>query len=229
MPYLTPDSAPSTTICRTIVIPDDLKWKAIVNGALSELFKSWNFEKDGDLTPQETADFFYQMWSDFHESECAVSPFMGEVRTTASPNIPSKWLACRGQALERTDYPDLFAEIGTLYGGSFGGSTVFNLPDLRDKFIMCWPDLGDPLGATGGVANVTLTTNQIPAHSHNELSNLGANTFGSAGGTSRVLLSSSSAPSNNTIQKTGLEGGGASHTNIPPYLYLQAIIYTGVP
>jgi hypothetical protein len=76
MPYLTPDSAPGTTICRTLVIPADTYWLAIVNGALSELCKKWNFEKYGELTPEETAEAFAVMFDDFLASECEGAPAM---------------------------------------------------------------------------------------------------------------------------------------------------------
>lgn len=49
----------------------------------------------------------------------------------AGSSAPSGWLLCRGQAVSRTTYADLFAVIGTTYGTG-DGSTTFNLPDLRE-------------------------------------------------------------------------------------------------
>jgi hypothetical protein len=70
MPYLTPDSAPEDTVCRTLEIPNDQMWLAIVDGALSELLSVRRFEKFGTATPAETAERFEQMFSAYLASEC---------------------------------------------------------------------------------------------------------------------------------------------------------------
>jgi hypothetical protein len=70
MPYLTPDTAPSDTICRSLVIPNDWRWISIVNGALSELMYERRFEQFGTATPEETAAVFQVMVDDFLVSEC---------------------------------------------------------------------------------------------------------------------------------------------------------------
>ena len=44
------------------------------------------------------------------------------------------WLLCNGQAVSRTIYSELFATIGTTYGNG-DGSTTFNVPDYRGKFL----------------------------------------------------------------------------------------------
>ncbi len=49
-------------------------------------------------------------------------------------DIPDGWLHCHGQAVSRTEYSDLFAAIGTVYGAG-DGSTTFNLPDFRGSFL----------------------------------------------------------------------------------------------
>ena len=47
---------------------------------------------------------------------------------------PGGYLSCNGAAVSRTTYADLFAVIGTTFGAG-DGSTTFNLPDLRDRYI----------------------------------------------------------------------------------------------
>lgn len=54
-------------------------------------------------------------------------PFAGNV-------VPEGFLICNGAAVSRTDYANLFAAIGTLYGAG-DGSTTFNLPDARDRVL----------------------------------------------------------------------------------------------
>lgn len=79
-------------------------------------------------------------------------------------------LVCNGQAVSRTDYADLFnwATDQGLMGSLFGtgdGSTTFNVPDVRDRFLAA---SGGSLshGSTGGAAQRTLTQNELPSHSH---------------------------------------------------------------
>jgi microcystin-dependent protein len=52
----------------------------------------------------------------------------------AIANIPSGYLLCDGSSLLRSSYPGLFTAIGTIYGSADGSH--FNLPDLRDKFVI---------------------------------------------------------------------------------------------
>lgn len=56
-----------------------------------------------------------------------IVPFAGTV-------VPDGFLVCNGAAVSRTDYANLFAAIGTLYGAG-DGSTTFNLPDARDRVL----------------------------------------------------------------------------------------------
>lgn len=70
MGYPTPNSIPTERICRTIQIPDDPLWLAIVNGALSELLDIRNYEAYGTLTPEETANQFALMFGDYLDSSC---------------------------------------------------------------------------------------------------------------------------------------------------------------
>ena len=58
----------------------------------------------------------------------------GDIKIQTTSTIPSGWLLCNGAAISRTTYAKLFAAIGTMYGAG-DGSTTFNLPDLRDRFI----------------------------------------------------------------------------------------------
>ena len=77
------------------------------------------------------------------------------------------YLIANGASLLKSDYPELFAIIGTTYGSS--DSNHFNLPDLRGRTVVgVKSDDSDfaSLGKTGGAKSVTLTVNQIPSHTH---------------------------------------------------------------
>lgn len=59
---------------------------------------------------------------------------IGVVQAFAGNTVPNGWLLCDGSAVSRTDYAELYAVIGDIYGAG-DGSTTFNLPNLVDKFV----------------------------------------------------------------------------------------------
>lgn len=90
-------------------------------------------------------------------------PYVGEIRMFAGNFAPAGWMFCEGQLLPISENEVLFQLIGTSYGGD--GESTFALPDLRGR-VPIHQGNGFTLAETGGVENVTLTVNQIPAHSH---------------------------------------------------------------
>src|SRR5438105_14985281 len=91
------------------------------------------------------------------------SPFIGEIRMFAGNFAPVGWAFCNGalMAIDQTDA--LFTLIGTTYGGD--GQTTFALPNLQSR-VPVHVGPGFALGQAAGAETVTLTTSQIPAHSH---------------------------------------------------------------
>lgn len=59
---------------------------------------------------------------------------VGTICWYAKDDIPSGYLKCDGSAISRSNYSALFTVIGTVFGTG-DGSTTFNIPDLRAKFI----------------------------------------------------------------------------------------------
>ena len=86
-----------------------------------------------------------------------VLPFAGSV-------APQGYLLCDGSAVSRSEYADLFAAIGTVYGAG-DGSTTFNVPDLSGRVIIGVSE-SHVLGSTGGEASHVLTDSELPAHVH---------------------------------------------------------------
>jgi microcystin-dependent protein len=95
-----------------------------------------------------------------------VLPPIGSMLMYGGAAAPQGWLLCQGQSLLRSDYPDLFAVIGTTYGSV--DATHFTLPNLTGRM---------PMGAGVGIDGVTrgmgwtggqmvLTVGNIPTHSH---------------------------------------------------------------
>lgn len=87
---------------------------------------------------------------------------VGTIIDYAGNAIPEGWFFCTGQALSRTQFADLFAAIGTIWGAGDGVST-FNLPDTRGR-VLASPD------AMGGTpANrITIATTTIGSGAGNQ-------------------------------------------------------------
>lgn len=128
---------------------------------------------------------------------------LGTVLAWAGPNsaVPTKYLLCDGQAISRATYAALFAQVGTAFGLGNGSST-FNVPDMRDKFVM-GASVTNVLGNTGGSNDVTLSANQIPTHNH-------ATTVDAAG--SHTHTGSASNAGTHTHTADAIPGGGHTHS-----------------
>lgn len=85
----------------------------------------------------------------------------GTIMMYGAAAAPDGYLLCNGAAVSRTTYADLFAAIGTTFGAG-DAATTFNLPDFSNRFPYGGGDLGD----TGGTNTVTLTTDELPSHTH---------------------------------------------------------------
>jgi len=47
--------------------------------------------------------------------------------------IPTGWIICGGQAISKSDFPELFQVVGLTYGAGDPDGTTFNVPDLRGR------------------------------------------------------------------------------------------------
>ncbi|HWD07583.1 MAG TPA: tail fiber protein [Actinomycetota bacterium] len=152
------------------------------------------------------------------------TPYVGEIRMFAGNFAPVGWMLCQGQLLPISDNEVLFNLIGTTYGGD--GIDTFALPDLQSR-VPVHVGPGFSLGQAGGAESVTLTTSQLPAHSHvpqgaatgNQSSPAGAVW---AGGTRLYTV----PPANSPMSPVALQGSGGSqpHDNMLPYLVVNFII-----
>ena len=90
----------------------------------------------------------------------------GVIEAYAGSTAPEGYLLCNGQAVSRTTYAYLYAKIGTTYGAG-DGSTTFNIPNLNGKVVVGKDSSNfSVLGGTGGSINTTLTSANMPAHTH---------------------------------------------------------------
>ena len=218
MAYLTPNSLPADTICRVLFIPNNDEFLANVTGALQILTFADSFVQFGSLTPDQTAEAYMPMFDQFcfNQGACRV---IGEIIAYAGPTSPdSRWLLCDGSSLLRTDYPDLFTVIGTVYGAADG--THFNLPDLRGRAPIAAGSgpgltprsLGDSLGEETHV----LSVGELASHVHTT-------------GNSAILGTSAPPPfdalgPNPLTAVTGSTGNDDPHNNMQPSLAINYLI-----
>ncbi|MGM3274834.1 phage tail protein [Ralstonia sp. 24A2] len=96
------------------------------------------------------------------------TPYIGEIRLFAGNFAPAGWLLCQGQLISIADNETLYMLLGTTYGGN--GQTTFGLPNMQGRLPIGQgqgPNLTNRvIGQSIGVDSVTLTINQIPAHTH---------------------------------------------------------------
>ncbi|MFV3406244.1 MULTISPECIES: phage tail protein [Pseudomonas] len=92
----------------------------------------------------------------------------GEVRLFAGLYAPQNWGFCDGSLLRISNYPALYALLGTTYGGD--GVATFALPDLRGRIPVNQGQgnglTNRPFGSFGGSETVTITNDNMPAHTH---------------------------------------------------------------
>ncbi|WP_449219717.1 phage tail protein [Tistrella mobilis] len=93
---------------------------------------------------------------------------IGLIMPFAGTTPPAGWEVCDGRLLAVTAFPDLFAAIGSRFGGD--GVTDFALPDLRGRQFLGagqGPDTAAYAPAdSGGAEALVLTADQLPAHDH---------------------------------------------------------------
>jgi microcystin-dependent protein len=129
--------------------------------------------------------------------------------------IPRDYMLCDGSILSIEEYPHLFDNLGSVFGGN--GIDSFAIPDLRSRFIVGYSGLGDynTIGATGGEDKHLLTVGEMPSHTHGGVPAMMSDTDR---GTS---LSNFSLDTSGSSSATG---GNETHENRPPYFVLAYII-----
>jgi microcystin-dependent protein len=140
---------------------------------------------------------------------------------------PAGWMLCNGQQLPISENDALFTLLGTTYGGD--GQSTFNLPNLQSR-VPLHQGNGFILAETGGVEEVTLTTQQIPVHNHVPLANTSAgnepspiNNIWAAESVVNQYTSVNPVVATGTPSMTPT-GGSQPHPNIQPYLSFNFIL-----
>jgi microcystin-dependent protein len=165
-----------------------------------------------------------------------MDPFIGEIRLLPYTFAPVGWQDCDGSLLAISQYDALFSLIGTTFGGD--GQTTFAVPDLRGR-LPIHAGTGNGLntyvlGQIGGTETVTLTSGQLPAHTHAAVATSGAASTGTPGAS--MELGAISGDTMYTSDVSGLTpyaaaatmigptGGNQPHDNLMPTLAVRFCI-----
>ncbi len=159
-------------------------------------------------------------------------PFIGEIRMFGGNFAPAGWAFCDGQLIPISENDALFTLIGTTYGGD--GQETFALPNLQSRVPIHAGKGPDgttyQLAEMAGTEQETLTTQQIPSHTHAFLGSTTAATLtspkDSVVATSAqvaylTIATASVAMNANAITPAG---GSQPHENCQPFLCINFII-----
>jgi microcystin-dependent protein len=163
-------------------------------------------------------------------------PFVGEIRMFGGSFAPVGWHFCDGSPMPISENETLFQLIGTTYGGD--GQETFNLPNLAGRIPVCAgtnPATGTNYiyGQMAGTESVTLTTQQMPVHTHPAMGSVDPATSNSPQNTipASLPVAAGQLPYGTDPPPTGLQpssispvGGSQPHENTQPFLAISFII-----
>lgn len=168
----------------------------------------------------------YAQWDSKYRSLSFQQPagFTGQGCLWFATTAPTGWLLCDGSLVNKEDYPALWLLLGDTWGAST--STQFYLPDLRQRVPVGKHTTGTfaALNNSGGAETHTLSSAEMPAHSHNIRTADNGYTIGvsgsyAAGGTEAMRRTATADMI--VAQNTG---GGGAHNNLQPYRVVNFII-----
>ena len=180
-------------------------------------------------TPDDTTDPPRDIRALAEKLDTAISiPEAGDMRFSARKNEHGNWIKADGRALAAGQYTplrDALIADGSPYGADAGNP---KLPDMRDR-VPVGAGAGYAHGAYGGAATHTLTSSQMPAHTH---SAYGDGDIAGVGGSAYRVLSPAGSGANQYKRATlainiAAAGGNAAHNNMQPYTVGTWFIYAG--
>lgn len=154
-------------------------------------------------------------------------PYVGEIRMFAGNFAPVGWAFCDGQLLSIAENEVLFQLIGTTYGGD--GQVTYALPDMRGR-VPVHAGQGHIIGEAAGSETATLTSNQIPSHTHGMQASQNFVSASSpptaATGATTTANFYGDGPAALTMNPSAISptGGSLPHNNMAPYLGVNYII-----
>lgn len=158
------------------------------------------------------------------------NPYLGQVVMFGGRYAPTGYALCNGQLLLISQNSALFSIIGTTYGGD--GTQNFALPNLQGASPL-HPGTGAGLtprtfGEAGGSVNVTLTTAQLPSHTHlaEGVAAVGTQQAPTNGVWAEIRGLPYAPTPNSPMSQNAISpaGGNQPHNNMPPYQVVTFII-----
>jgi microcystin-dependent protein len=206
----------------------------------------WEF---GESTPEDAAMVFRDI---FDNRITPVLYDIGDIKWSGSNIAPvGPWLLCDGLLYSTTDYPNLYAAIGTNFNTGGESPTQFRVPDLRGRAAVVvnsgtgrLPLWADSIGGSGGEADHVLTISETPIHTHiadPHTHILTPHTHAEGTATPTIINGGLEAPAASAFPSVGITGpasdgivdavvtiestgGDGSHNNVQPSLALYAYI-----
>lgn len=206
MPFITPETLPSTGYCGRLFIPDDPYILAAIHGVMDELGNADNWEQVTGVPANAIASVMRDMQDELWRGQhCMIGTLVHYV--TDDP--PQGILKCDGSQHLRVDYPRLYAELPVVL---IVDANNFVTPTIEAVFMMATGG-SYAAGATGGEAEHTLIEAEMPAHAHlydKEIYNIDVEAPGIPDPTGVGI------PPIPTLSSSS--GGGAPHENLPPFV-----------
>lgn len=210
-------------------VKDFKSYETVINDTVNvdETISTLSFSKEDVANYMKTGLFRLYLVFLQGNNVCNVKLSNVIVTFTYSNNIVNevKVIENRLEALGFTggggDIVDLIYPVGSIYMSvnSTSPSTLFGgtWEQIKDSFLLASGDTYEN-GSTGGEATHTLTTNEMPSHSHREANstvvynNSSSNRFATSGSGTKISLATGLDINTNST------GGGQAHNNMPPYL-----------
>lgn len=206
--FRTGDAPLTGSVFYKVPMPSARWFIAQVADALLSMTKDYNWELGGSVTVDEAIDVAVEMVGGFE-------PMLGTIFCVAWDAIPSTFLECNGSMYDRVDYPSLYAVLDAAF---IIDADTFRVPDLTNAVPVGAGDLYD-VGDSGGETEHTLTTDEMPTHSHIYTPPI-FNVDIEAPGAPDPLAAGIGLPTS-----TGDAGLGDAHNNMPPYVALRYVIW----
>lgn len=182
-----------------------------VSDAIAQLTIAGNWLEVDDSVDDVVAECFTALDSWYYGKMLIgqVSSFLG--------SLPDFWLPLAGDTFDKIDYPELWETLDNQYKDS----TTFTLPDLSDLFLAMAGSGTYSLGDSGGEDDHTITTAEMPSHSHTYLPPV-VDLDLEALGVPDILAARLGTPIS-----TGSAGGDNAHENRPPFYAVIMGVFAG--
>jgi len=137
--WLTPSSTPTATRRVALEFPDSPSWLAALRGALLLLTDADNWESYGVVSPEDTANRWWDAYVTLEADMGAGSGMVGCIVFNSVWGEPENGLICNGGIHLIADYPELFAAIGYAYSDG-PPEGYFGVPNIESAGFVSAPD-----------------------------------------------------------------------------------------